>query len=205
MLVQEKAERKDSGLLATLRLPAFRVLLLPNVMRGFNTGVVGMLATIGIHELGIHAAQSSSLGVIATVASIGGSYAFLHLARRFRSHWFYFGASTAAFCLLPLMLAGRNFAVFAAVYLLLLLGQSIVDNSCPVLVAKLVPYECIGSFTSMRIGLYQGGISLGAMAAGASLGKIPVVYILLFSGAMQLLSGLGYWLFARKNAALLED
>jgi len=203
--MQEKTEKKDSGLLSTLKLPAFRVLFLPNLMRGFNTGVVGMLATIGIHELGFHAAQSSSMGVIATVASIAGSFFFLRLAARFRSHWLYFGASAAMCCLLPLMLLGRSFAVFASVYLLLLLGQSVADNSAPVLVAKLVPYECIGSFTSLRIGLFQGGISLGAMAAGAALGKFPVVWLLLFSGSMQLCSGFVYWLFARKNQALLED
>lgn len=205
MLVQEAAEKKDSGLLATLKLPAFRVLFLPNLMRGFNTGVIGMLATIGIHELGIHAAQSSAMGVIATVASIVGAYGFLHLARRFRAHWLYFGASAAMCALLPMLMAGRNFSVFAAVYLVLLLGQSVADNAAPVLVAKIVPYECIGSFTAVRIGLFQGGISLGSIAAGAALGRIPVVWLLLFSGMMQLISGLVYWLFARKQPAVRED
>lgn len=205
MLAQERQERKDSGLLVTLKLPAFRVLFLPNLMRGFNTGVMGMLATIGIHELGLHAAQSSAMGVIATVASIFGSYGFLRLTRRVPVHRLYLAASVIMCCLLPAMIAGRAFAIFAAVYLFLLLGQSVADNSAPVIVAKIVPYECIGSYTSLRIGLFQGGISLGSMAAGAALGRMPIVYLLLFSGCMQLLSGLVYYWFAQRQKHLLED
>ena len=202
---QTASRGKDSGLLATIKLPAFRVLLLPNLMRGFNTGVLGMLATIAIHELGISAAQTSSMSVIYTVAAIGGAYGFMRLARRIRVHWLYFGASILMCCLLPLLLPAGNYAVFAAVYAVLVLGQAFADNACPVLVAKLVPYECIGSFTSIRIGTYTGGISLGAMAAGFVLGRMPVLWLMLFSGLMQLGSGLVYYLFARANKDLLEE
>lgn len=197
--------RGGSGLAATLRLPAFRVLLLPNLMRGFNTGVVGMLATIGIHELGLGAAQTSSMSVISTVVSIFGAYGFMLLARRVKPHWLYLGASAAIGCLLPLMLAGGNYGVFAAVYALLLFGMTVSDNASPVLVAKLVPYECIGSYTSLRIGVFTGGISLGSMAAGFVLGRMPVIWLMAVSGLMQLGSGLVYFLFSCKNKRLLED
>jgi len=201
----QTASKQDSGLLATIKLPAFRVLFLPNLMRGFNTGVLGMLATVAIHELGISAAQTSSMSVISTAAAIFGAYGFMRLARRFRVHWLYFGASIAMCCALPLLLPAGDYAVFAAVYACLVLGQAVADNAAPVLVAKLVPYECIGSFTSIRIGVYTGGISLGSMSAGFVLGRMPVMWLLLFSGLMQLGSGLVYYLFARANADLLDS
>lgn len=53
-----ETKKQNSGLLATLKLPTFHALLPPNVLRGFNTGVVGILATIGIYELGLSAAQT---------------------------------------------------------------------------------------------------------------------------------------------------
>ena len=191
--------QKKAGLLNTLKMPAFRILLAPTVMRGFNSGVIGMLATIGIHELNLTAAQSSVTSIIYTAMTIAGPVCFLRLQGRLRLHSMYLLGSAIMCASLPLMLAGRSFGVYLAVYVLVLLGLGIADYTMPVLITRVIPYESIGSFTSLRMGAHTGGIALGAMIAGAALGKVPATAILLFSGCMQLGSGAAYWLYCRKR------
>lgn len=189
---------KKAGLLNTLKLPAFWALLTPNLMRGFNSGVVGMLATIGIHELKLTAAQSSVTSILYTAMTIAGPVCFLNLQKRMKLHGMYLLGSALMGCALPLMLAGRSFGVYLAVYVIVLLGLGIADYTVPVLITRVIPYESIGSYTSLRMGTHTGGIALGAMVAGAALGRVPAPAILLLSGCLQLGSGLIYWVYCRK-------
>jgi hypothetical protein len=190
-------KQKKAGLLNTLKMPAFRILLAPTVMRGFNSGVIGMLATIGIHELGLSAAQSSITSMIYTAMTIVGPICFLKLQGKLRLHSMYLLGSAIMCGSLPLMLAGGNYGLYLAVYVVVLLGLGIADYTMPVLITRVIPYESIGSFTSLRMGAHTGGIALGAMVAGAALGKVPAALILLISGCMQLGSGAIYWLYCR--------
>lgn len=191
--------RKKAGLLNTLRMPAFWLLLTPNLMRGFNSGVVGMLATVGIHELKLTAAQSSVTSIIYTAMTIAGPICFLRLQGRMRLHSMYLLGSAIMCCALPVMLTGHSFGVYLAVYVIVLLGLGIADYTMPVLITRVIPYESIGSYTSLRMGTHTGGIALGAMAAGAALGRVPATVILMLSGCMQLGSGAIYWLYCKKR------
>ena len=141
----EESQLKKAGLLNTLRMPMFWALLLPNLMRGFNSGVVGMLATVGMYELGLSAAQSSTMSIVYTVMTISGPICFLRLQGRVRLHSMYLMASAIMLCAMPLMLAGHSFGVFLAVYLVVLLGLGIADYAMPVLITRVIPYESIGS------------------------------------------------------------
>lgn len=201
---EAEKEKKESGLIPTLKLPAFWILLLPNLMRGFNTGVVGMLATIGIYELGMSAAQSSALSIAYTVMSILGAACFMRLCKKIALHKLYLMASVLILASLVLLMAGKSFYVFFVVYIAVILGLMLADYSVPALVVKIIPYECIGSYTSFRMGTHTGGTALGALVAGAALGNFPVILLLAFSGLMQLGSGLVYYLFSKTNRELTE-
>lgn len=190
-------QRAHSGLIHTLKLPAFRILLLPNLMRGFNTGVFGMLATIGIHELGLNAAQSSSLSIVYTLISIFSAFIYMKLDRRVHLHKLYLAASAIMCCAMPLMLIGRSYPLFLAFYVLLVIGIGVADYTVPVLITKVIPYDCIGSYTSLRMGTHTGGVALGSMVAGAALSRIPGIWLLLISGCLQLTSSLIYYLFCQ--------
>ena len=195
----EESTLKRAGLMNTLRMPAFWALIAPNLMRGFNSGVVGMLATIAMFELKLSAAQTSALSIIYTAMTIAGPICFLRLQGRMRLHSMYLMASAIMLCALPTMMAGRSFGMFICVYIVLLVGLGIADYTMPVLITRVIPYESIGSYTSLRMGVHMAGLALGSMAAGAALGSIPTAALLLFSGCMQLGSGLIYWLYCRKK------
>lgn len=200
----EESKLKKAGLMNTLKMPVFWALITPNLMRGFNNGMVGMLATVAIFELGLSAAQSSALSIVYTAMSIAGPLCFLKLSGKVRLHKLYLLGSVIMFVSMPLLLAGRSFGLFIAVYAVLLTGLGIADYTMPVLITRVIPYECIGSYTSLRMGIHMGGLALGSMAAGAALGKIPAIALLAFSGSLQMGSGLIYWLYCRKmNTSLL--
>ena len=189
---------KKTGLLSTLRMRAFWVLLLPNLMRGFNNGVVGMLATIGMFELGLSAAQSSAMSLAYTVMSVLGPLAFFELQKRTRLHSMLAVCSAMIPAAMALLTMGGSFGSFIAVYVVLMLLIGIVDNLMPVLVTRIIPYENIGSYTSLRMGTHMAGLSLGSMAAGAALGNVPTAALLAFSGCLQLGSGFAYWMYCRR-------
>ena len=189
---------KKTGLLSTLRMRAFWALLLPNLMRGFNNGVVGMMATIGIFELGLSAAQSSTMSIAYTIMSVVGPLAFFELQKRVRLHSMLAVCSAAIPAVMALLTLGGTFASFIAVYVVLMLLIGIVDNLMPVLITRIIPYENIGSYTSLRMGTHMAGLSLGSMAAGAALGSVPTAALLAVSGCLQLGSGLVYWMYCRK-------
>lgn len=195
------AQRKTAGLLKTLKLPAFRILLLPNLMRGFNSGIVGMMTTIAIHELGLTASQSSAMAIVVTVMSIIGAFNFMKLSGRIRLPVLYLIASSIVIIAMSLLLVSRSFPVFMFFFVVLLAGTGLADYTVPVLIAEAVPYDCIGSYTSLRMGTHTGGIALGSMAAGFALANIPVVFLLIFSGCLQFISGFVYYIFCRRHAS----
>lgn len=194
----EESTLKKAGLFNTLRMPAFWALLMPNLMRGFNSGVVGMLATVGMFELGLSAAQTSIMSIVYTAMTIAGPVCFLRLQGTVRLHSMYLLASLVMLCALPAMLIGHSFGVFLGVYIMLLVGLGIADYAMPVLITRVIPYESIGSYTSLRMGTHTGGIALGSMVAGAALGHIPTAVLLLISGCLQFGSGVIYWLYCRR-------
>jgi len=153
---------------------------------------------VAMFELKLSAAQTSTLSIIYTAMTIAGPVCFLKLQGRMRLHSMYLMASAIMLCTLPLLLAGHSFAVFIGVYLVLLVGLGIADYTMPVLITRVIPYESIGSYTSLRMGTHMGGLALGSMAAGAALGNIPTTALLLCSGCLQLGSGIIYWLYCRK-------
>jgi len=189
---------KGVGLLSTLRMRAFWFLLLPNLLRGVNNGVVGMLATVGMFELGLSAAESSAMSIAYTVMSVAGPLAFFELQKRVRLHNLLIVCSAVIPAAMAILTLGGSFGSFIAVYVVLMLVIGIVDNLMPVLVTRIIPYENIGSYTSLRMGTHMAGLSLGSMAAGAALGNVPTAALLAFSGCLQLCSGLSYWMYCRR-------
>lgn len=200
------AEQKEekAGLLETLRLKSFRWLLAPNLLRGFNSGVIGMMAVIGMHELGMDETQGSALSVALTTMSLVGCGAYLLLLRRFDSVTQYLMGSVIMLVFLPASLLGGRFAVFLACYVVVILGQMLGDYAVPVAICEIVPYRCIGSYTSLRMGAHTGGMALGTAVAGAWLGHFPAMALLIVSGAAQFASGLAYYMFCTRHESVLK-
>lgn len=195
----KESSTQKVGLRAIFRLRAFWILLLPNLMRGFCSGVNGMLATIGIFELGLNASQGAALSIVFTAMALVGAFCCMKLSGRMYLPKIYLLFSAMICCALPMVMAGHTFPVFVAAYVVVLLATSICDWAVPVLISKVIPYECIGSYTSLRMGTHTGGIALGSLVAGLALGKIPIVWLLLFAGCMQLGSSVVYYLFCRNK------
>ena len=187
------SQKKHIGLLATLHLPMFWKLLLPNLMRGFNTGIIGMMATIGMHEMGLTAAQTSAMALVYTVMGVAGGYGFMRLSAKRSSASLCLFAGILMAAAMPLLMLGKQFYFFLGLYAAVLFAMQLVDYTVPVILVDLIPYECIGSFTSLRLGTHSGGIALGSMAVGIALSSGSSVLLLLFSGLLQLISSIVYY------------
>ena len=191
------------GGLRVLRMPAFRALLGPNLMRGFNSGVVNMLVVIGMHELGLTVEQGASMAIVFTVMSIVVAFLYGRLSKRFASRRLCLTASVVVAAALPgLLLTGGGMA-FMAVYVVVLGAVFMVDYSVPVIVTEIVPYDCMGGFSSMRLGAHWAGISLGAWLVGICLPRGFIFPLLAVSAAMQLTSGVVYYVFSGKHSLSL--
>ena len=191
--------KQKGGLLATLRLPLFWVLLLPNFMRGINDGVIGMMAAICIYEMGISPAQSSTLAIAITVVNILSSFAFMRLSSRIRMSTMCLLSGCVMGLFMPLLMAWKIFPLVMGFYIIVRFAELLIGSSIPALLMQVIPRECIGSFTSLRLGVNFGGVALGSFLAGIALGKIPVLWLFAFSGMLQFIGCLVYYLVCRKK------
>ena len=186
------------GFVRVLRMPAFWVLLTPNLMRGICTGVINMLTVIGMQELGVTTEHGASMAIIYTAMSIAGAILFGLLSKRLSSRLLCLLAGFVLIAALPGLLLTGGGALFMALYAVVLGAMFMVDYSVPVIVTEIVPYDCIGRYSSLRLGAHWAGIALGSALVGFCLSRGLVPVLLAGAAAMQAVSGLVYYLFSRK-------
>ena len=168
----------------------FYVFAAPNFLRGVAAGVVNMAALIALSGKVLDSRGSSYIVTATTTGSIAGSVLYAVFTRRaFDRHMLLLGS--AAMGSMAFM-ATKNAAAYIAMCCLANCGLKIVSYAYPLLVYKLVPFEVIGTYHTLRMILTAGGTALSAWLTGLLLGKVPVWVIFGFAFACQALSAAVY-------------
>ena len=188
-LLSPKEEKKDAPAkeyraraINIFRRPVFYLLLPANLLRGFASGVVTVLATVAI-ALGFGAELTTRMVSLSAIANLAACFLF-GLASRRLSPRVSILVGSLCFLLLPLCLGSSPF-LFLIAYAIVYFGRSIVDVAVPSLLIRAVDAEIAGPYNAWRMILHNGGTLLAtAIASFLSPGALLITALVcsVFSG-----------------------
>lgn len=185
-------EKKKTNI---LKYKPFLVLIIPNVLRGFCTGVIGMVAPIGYFIDRVDSTTAAIIMTVTSVASIVASLSYSFFTRKIREKYILLFSSALAFIFMTLMITVGGTASFVVFYALAYFFIYIISVSVPVTISRTIHYDIIGQYTGGRMLLHTLGTSIAGFVCIPMIrifGAIPAIAI---SGGAQLISGVCYYFF----------
>ena len=173
--------------LEIFRYPLFFRMIPANLMRGFSYGTTTIFAAIAL-DLGFDQSVSTALVSAQSIATLAGC-ALCGLGITFLAPRFVTLAGSLCFALIPLLLIPSK-GIFLTVMALVYLGRTLVDYSVPAILRAAIPVHLAGPYNAWRMLLHNGGTLLATTVAAF----IPVSRLLMLTMALQLISGLHYFL-----------
>ena len=194
MMVNEEKENKKISL-GILSLKATRWFVLPNVMRGISTGIMGMATVIMLSTITKDISLSSSPTVIFSLASILSCTFYSKIYRHIKTvNLAILGSIIQCVGLVFLVLG--NTTVFFIMYFIACFGLVIVDFAVPIYVTQIIPYEYVGGYTAMSTLFYTIGTAIGSYISGI-LVTDKVFILLVICGVSQITHVVSYALYER--------
>ena len=178
---------KKISQLEVFRYPLFRKMVPANLMRGFGYGTTTIFAAIAL-DLGFDQSVSTALVSAQSIAALAGC-SLVGICLSFMAPRFVTLAGSLTFALIPLMLIPNKF-VFLTVFVLVYLGRTLVDYSVPAILRAAIPVQIAGPFNAWRMLLHNAGTLIATTVAAF----IPVFWLLVLTVALQLISGLHYFI-----------
>lgn len=181
----------------------FSVLIIPNLLRGFCTGILIVSMTIG-HSLGITNKSSGAvLTLLLQVATVFSCIVYTLIATKKNDGKIIIVSTVLLAFSMPLMFVGDSLLIFYLLYFTSNFFINFINNAVPVSVTKFVDYEYIGQYSSWRMLLHTGGVAISNSFV------IPLVNIfggfgvMLIAALCQLVSGIAYYVFLKRCKYLI--
>lgn len=190
-----KISRNDEKI-SLLKYKRFMWLIVPNLMRGFCSGMVAMTVTIGYFSGLLDNFSSSVLLIVAQIAVIVGCLLFTCFAGK--EKFMILICGVAVLFLLPAMVM-KDTVIFLVLYGVSMIFLTINDNAVPVAVVRLIDYEVAGQYNGGRMLLHTVGTFFASLLCGTLLKTIGPTATLMMAGCLQFASGVWYFWYLKKN------
>lgn len=192
---QDTPERRPAFRWEKLIKREFGYFYIPNFLRGLTMGVISVIPVICRAEITTNASVLSGLATVLSLSAIVGSAIYLALQYRIRTPKLYLFWSAVQCLFLALMMSGKNVAVFFICYMIVCIGYNITNVAVPVYVTEIIPYEDIGSYTSVRLITMMAGQAIASYGATAVMDYVPGAVVLIIAGVTQLISGIMFYCY----------
>lgn len=178
----------------------FRLLLIPNILRGVGAGVLSLISFIAIRELSM---ADGDITLITAASNIGGflsSFLYVYLVKRF-------GVPCTGliggflFCFLIISTA-NGIVPFLFIYGITCVGMHLMDNAIPNMIYCNVDSSIMSQFHTWRLALCSLGSAIAAPIYASLLDVVPVVALFTIGVSTYFISILGYYLLYRKKVAV---
>ena len=173
--------------------PVFHKLVHANLLRGFSTGVVSVLATVAL-DIGFNEKLTTKMVPIESVSMLISCTLFGIIATKIPPKYAVLIGS-ALICILPLMLLNSS-SVFLAVYFVIIFGKTLIDYAVPAMLIKVVPIEIAGPYHAWRIALQNAGTLIATSVAAF----VPVPVMLMLGAVFQIASGISFFAIGKNSA-----
>ena len=181
-----------------LRNRDFRILAVPNILRGFGVGVTSMILVLAVRALQLPESDSAILAACTNLANLIGCAVYGVLTARV-------GANRVCliggllFCLLiPALLGGR--ILFFILFCLSYIGFMIVCNAVPDLIYRNVSSDIMSPFHTWRLALTTLGTTLSTSMIGAVMDSVPPTLILIVGTLAYFVCAASYSIFYGKKS-----
>ena len=161
-------------------------------------GVVAIAVTIGYYINCLDSVSASVLASITSGVSIFGCIVYSLISGKIKDGYVLLASSIAILVFLPIMVAFKSTLSFLIFYGIVYFFVVLVNYSVPVAVTKIVDYRMIGKYSGGRMLLTTFGTSLAGFVCIALFRLIGVLPTIIFTGVLQLVSGIGYYLCLRR-------
>ena len=173
----------------------FTVLILPNLLRGFCAGIIGMAVTIGYASNKLDSSTASILIVITQSVSIVANYFYTKFNNK-DAPLILIG-SFGILCSVSLM-GVLNSTGFLICYGIAYFSMMVINIAVPVFVTKTVDYQVVGRYNGWRILLNTAGTFAASVVCVPLLTKFGATALWITAGAMQVISGIAYYICSQK-------
>lgn len=196
MVKADAEEKKKTNILS---YKPFSYLIIPNLLRGFNAGIIGISVTVGYYVKLIDGAAASLMVGVSTIATILGCFVYANISQKVKDGNTLLISSIAVCLAMPLMLLGSRTGIFITFYAVTFFFYNIINYAVPAAVVKFVDYDIAGQYSAGRMILHTAGMALAGFVCVAMFKLIGPLTTMIFAGACQLVSGLGYYVFLKRR------
>lgn len=185
-----EASARQAGFRELWHDRSFRLLLLPNVLRGCGAGVTSMIMVLAVRAIGLAESDSAMITTCTYLATFLSCVLYGVMTPKMRvSAVGVIGA--VLFCLLvPAFSGGRT--LFFVLYAVSYIGFNFVCNALPDLVYRNVNPEIMGIYHTWRLALTTLGTTLATALIGAVIDKVSPTVILLVGAGTYAFTALAY-------------
>jgi MFS family permease len=193
--IEEKTEDssapKEKIRVNLMKTPVFTGLIHANLLRGFATGVISVLAAVAL-DLGHNEALTASMVSAQSLASLAACAFFALVSKKISERALVLGGSLLV-GLIPLLLIDSS-SLFLTVYTVIIVGRTLIDYGVPSMLLKVVPVEIAGPYHAWRMVLQNAGVLIATTLAAIT----PIPYLLAAAAVCQLVSGLSFAVVVKK-------
>lgn len=175
----------------------FKILFVPNFLRGFASGTFALLTTVGYYYGIVDSKSASLMVVISNIVIMGGCIIYAKISKHKIDGLLTLISAVMLCVLMPLMLVGKNTVLFIVMYAAGVFFKNIIDYSCPVICASIVDYEHAGEFSSWRIALYMLGAAVSGFVTIPMLEIFGGLLTMIINGVIFIIMGVYYWSVSR--------
>jgi len=186
----------DTNNISLLKYKPFTVMVIPNLLRGFNSGIVSMAVIIGYFVGLLDSFSASVLLIVTQVASVLGYVVYTWFAGREKTMLLV--CSIVMLLSLPGMIM-KDTTVFLAVYGIAQMMITIIGVAVPTAVVRLIDYEVAGQYNGGRMLLHTAGTFFASLLCSTMLKTIGPPATLIVAGFAQLVSGVWYFWYLKRN------
>lgn len=193
----ESYNTKKTG--SILKYKPFTLLIIPNVLRGFNAGVIGLAVTIGYYVDILDASASAVFVIITNAVTVFAAFVYSQISGKISEKNMLAICGITIFAAAPLMLLWESRMLFFVFYGITYFFYTIVNYAVPSAVVKFVDYDTAGQYNAGRMMLHTLGMSAAGFLCIPLINLIGPLSAMLFAGACQAVSSLGYCIFLKKR------
>ncbi len=194
-----KADAKEDVKINLFTYKPFYMLIIPNLLRGFCSGIIMLVVTIGYYSDMLDSKTAITVVTISNTVTIIACMLYSLIARRIGEYRMILFSSIGVFIGMPLMFFFKNTIWYLAVYGIIYFLYIIINYAVPTAVTQIVDYEVMGQYTAWRMLFHTLGSSLSGFLCVPMLDVLGPIPTMLISGGLQLVSGIVYYFYIKLN------
>lgn len=191
--------KKDAVKINYFRFKPFSQLIAANFLRGFGTGVLTVVVTIGYYCDILDAKSASIVLVISNFTTFLGCGLYSVFTGKIPEKWILLLANIGVAVGASIMLIGSNTTMFLIGYAFTTTFWTVVNYSIPVATTQIADYTVMGQYSSGRLLLHTAGSGLAGFLCIRLIDLIGGLPTMILTGVCFLVCGISYFVYMKKN------